>query len=134
MNYKLSARSRARLLGVHPDLVKVVERAITITTVDFSVVEGLRNLATQRRYFQMGKSKTMNSRHLPHGPDQVGHAVDLAPWVGGTIDWETPAGWTGVSQAMKQASRDLGIPIEWGGDWRTFVDKPHYQLPWERYP
>ena len=128
MMFRLSARSLGRLIGVHPDLSRVVHRAIELTPTDFSVVEGVRTLAKQREYFTRGKSMTMRSRHL------TGHAVDLAPWVNGTIDWETPAGWTGVSQAMKQASRDLGIPIEWGGDWRTFVDQPHYQLPWERYP
>lgn len=132
MSFKLSARSRVRLLGVHPDLVKVVEKAITITTTDFSVVEGLRNITTQRRYFELGKSRTMNSRHLPHGPDQVGHAVDLAPWVNGTISWEDDH-FLPVAAAMKEASRQLSIPIEWGFDlWKW--DMPHFQLPRSKYP
>ena len=133
MSFKLSARSRARLIGVHPDLVQVVERAIVITETDFSVVEGLRNIATQRRYFELGKSMTMRSRHLPHGPDQVGHAVDLAPWVDGTISWE-PEHFRPVAVAMKAAAHALSIPVEWGGDWKKFVDMPHFQLSWERYP
>ena len=28
----------------------------------------------------------------------------------------------------------VGVPIEWGGDWRTFKDGPHFQLPWGKYP
>lgn len=133
MTYKLSARSRARLIGVHPDLVQVVERAITVTTTDFSVVEGLRNIQTQRRYFQLGKSKTMNSRHLPHGPDQLGHAVDLAPWIDGTISWDEDH-FAPVADAMKKSAYALGIDVEWGGDWARFVDMPHFQLSWGRYP
>lgn len=128
MAFKLSTRSLGRLVGVHPDLVKVVHRAIEITQTDFSVVEGVRTLATQRRYFQLGKSKTMRSRHL------TGHAVDLAPWVNGTIDWDDPAGWGSVAIAMKAAAGHLHIPLEWGGDWHSFVDKPHFQLPWKEYP
>lgn len=128
MTYRLSSRSLGRLIGVHPHLASVVHRAIEITAVDFSVVEGLRTLAKQREYFLKGKSTTMRSRHL------TGHAVDLAPWVNGTIDWETPAGYEGVARAMKGAALELGIPLEWGGDWRTFVDKPHWQLPWGAYP
>ena len=46
---KLGAVSRRNLIGVHPDLVRVVERAITITTVDFRVAEGLRTIERQRR-------------------------------------------------------------------------------------
>jgi peptidoglycan LD-endopeptidase CwlK len=130
--FKLSARSRGRLLGVHPHLVKVVERAITVTTVDFSVVEGLRNIATQRRYFLLGKSKTMNSRHLPHGPDQVGHAVDLCGWVNGTVSWE-PEHYAPIADAMKSSAYALGIDVEWGGDWR-WIDMPHFQLSWGAYP
>lgn len=128
MPYRLSSRSLARLIGVHPDLTRVVHRAIEITEVDFSVVEGVRTLAKQREYFLKGKSQTMRSRHL------TGHAVDLAPWLNGTIDWETPAGWTGIAVAMKRAAHQVGVPIDWGGDWRTFVDRPHWQLPWGAYP
>ena len=125
--FVLSARSSARLIGVHPDLVEVVEAAIKITTVDFSVVEGVRTLAKQKEYFQKGKSKTMNSRHL------TGHAVDLAPWVNGTIDWEDNNAFRAVAKSMKTAADAAGVPIQWGYDlWQW--DEPHYQLPWGMYP
>lgn len=131
MSFNLSARSRARLLGVHPDLVRVVKRAITVTVVDFSVVEGVRTLAKQLEYFNKGKSKTMHSRHL------TGHAVDLAPWmmVNGvlTIDWESAAGWEALADAMKSSAYDLNVPLEWGGDWK-WRDAPHFQLPWSSHP
>lgn len=133
MAYALSARSRAKLEPVHPHLRRVVELAITTTVVDFSVVEGIRTLAKQREYFLKGKSQTMRSRHLP-GTGGFSHAVDLAPWLNGTIDWVSPFGWEAIAQAMKAAAHALNIPIEWGGDWRTFVDRPHWQLPWETYP
>lgn len=127
MSFRLSARSRARLIGVHPDLVEVVEAAIQITKVDFSVVEGLRTYAKQLEYFTKGKSRTMRSRHL------TGHAVDLAPWIGGTIDWENEAGFRAVADAMKLAASAASVPLEWGYDlWRW--DAPHFQLPWSSYP
>ena len=44
--YQLGPRSQMRLKGVHPDLVKVVQQAIQITTVDFTVLEGLRGRVT----------------------------------------------------------------------------------------
>lgn len=37
MSFRLSSRSRARLVGVHPALITVVEAAITRTLVDFII-------------------------------------------------------------------------------------------------
>lgn len=127
MPYSLSSVSRKNLTGVHPDLVKVVERAIELTAVDFRVIEGLRTLARQKQLVAKGASQTLRSRHL------TGHAVDLAAIVGGTVRWDWPL-YDRIAVAMKQAAEDVGVPIEWGGDWARFKDGPHYQLPWSSYP
>lgn len=124
MSYKLSLRSRQRLSGVHPDLVAVVKRAIEITEQDFAVTEGIRNIDRQRQLVAKGKSKTMNSRHL------TGHAVDLVPWPV-SWDWEH---FYPIADAMKTAAKELKVDLEWGGDWKTFKDGPHFQLSWKKYP
>ena len=126
-NYRLGRTSAARLRGVHPDLQKIVRRAIQITEQDFTVFEGLRDIRTQRKYVQRGVSKTMNSRHL------TGHAVDLVPYIKGKLKWDWP-GCHKIAKAVKQAAKELRIPIQWGGDWRTFKDGPHFQLPRRQYP
>lgn len=125
MGYVLGIRSRQGLSGVHPDLVAVVERAIEITEVDFTVLEGLRSRDRQKQLVAKGASKTMNSRHL------TGHAVDLAPW---PIDWDDLSRFKLVADAMKQASEELDVPVIWGGDWRTFYDGPHFELDRKAYP
>ena len=125
--FKLGARSILRLKGVHPDLVKVVERAIQLTPVDFTVIEGLRTLERQRKMFDAGASQTLNSRHL------TGHAVDLAAWVDNQVDWSWPLYYK-IAAAMKSAAKELNVPLEWGGDWKSFKDGPHFQLPWKDYP
>lgn len=124
MTYVLGNKSRRRLYGVHPDLVLVVKRAIQITTQDFTVLEGLRTAERQQQLYSTGKSKTMNSRHL------TGHAVDLAPWPI-TWDWDY---FYPIADAMKAAAEAVGVPIEWGGDWKSFPDGPHFQLPRKEYP
>ena len=43
MSFKLGKRSLSNLKGVHPDLVKVVKRAIELTEVDFTVIERTQN-------------------------------------------------------------------------------------------
>lgn len=127
MTYVLGRRSRARLRGVHPDLSRVLERAIAITPVDFAVVEGLRTPARQQALVAAGASQTMRSRHL------TGHAADIAPYVDGAIRWDWPL-FHQIAPAVKQAAAELRVPIEWGGDWRAFSDGPHWQLPWPEYP
>lgn len=125
MGYTLGNKSIKLLTGVHPDLVKVVKRAIEITEQDFTITEGLRSISRQKYLVSIGRSKTLNSRHL------TGHAVDLAPW---PIDWEDHSKFIIISEAMKKAAKELDIPIEWGGDWKGGWDKPHYQLPHKEYP
>ena len=133
--YVLGNKSLEKLEGVHPDLVKVVKRAIQITKQDFSVLEGLRTLERQKILVSKGKSKTLNSRHL------TGHAVDLGPYPWGSdldedgihngADWDN---YYPIEDAMKQSAKELGISIEWGGDWESFKDGPHFQLSWNKYP
>lgn len=127
VKYKLGKVSLSRLQGVHPDLVKVVHRAIELTEIDFTVTEGLRDVERQKKLLAAGASKTMRSRHL------TGHAVDLAALVDGRIRWDWPL-YDKLAKAMKSAAAELGIPIEWGGDWKSFRDGPHFQLPWKQYP
>jgi len=124
MTYRLGQRSMQNLSGVHPDLVAVVKRAIEITEQDFSVIEGVRNIDRQRQLVAKGASKTMNSRHL------TGHAVDLAPYPL-SWDWEY---FYPIADAMKQAAEELDVDLEWGGDWESFADGPHFQLSWGAYP
>lgn len=125
--FSLSQRSRQKLVGVHPDLIRVVERAITITPVDFVVTEGLRSVARQKQLVAAGASQTMRSRHI------TGHAVDLAALVGKQVRWDWPL-YAQLATAMKQAAKDVGVPIEWGGDWKSLKDGPHFQLPTTSYP
>jgi peptidoglycan L-alanyl-D-glutamate endopeptidase CwlK len=127
MTFSLSQKSKDRLSGVHPDLVKVVNRAIQITTCDFAVLEGVRSLARQEQLVKAGASQTMKSRHL------TGHAVDLGAYVNGSVRWDWPL-YNQLADAMKKAAAELKVPIEWGGDWTTLKDGPHFQLPWKDYP
>lgn len=127
MAFYLSKRSKNNLLGVHPDLVAVVHRAIQVTKIDFLVTEGVRTLARQRKLKEAGASRTMRSRHI------TGHAVDVAAMVGREVRWDWPL-YPVIAQAFKQAARELNVPIVWGGDWRSFRDGPHFELCRQVYP
>jgi peptidoglycan L-alanyl-D-glutamate endopeptidase CwlK len=123
----LGARSLSRLQGVHPDLVRVIKRAAVISDMDFTVLEGLRTPERQQELMKKGATKTLNSRHL------TGHAVDIAPMIGGTVRWDWPLYYK-LAEIVKVAAEEEKVPVTWGGDWRTFKDGPHWELPWKQYP
>ena len=122
MSFILSQKSMRRLEGVNPALVQVVKRAIQITPIDFIVVEGLRTKERQTYLVEKGASKTMNSRHL------TGDAVDLAPIVDNKVSWDWKHFYP-LAEAVKEAAKQVKVEVEWGGDWTSFKDGPHWQLP-----
>lgn len=127
VKFRLSKRSLNALDGVHPDLVRVIKRAIETTPIDFVVIEGLRTLERQHQLVAAGASRTTKSRHL------TGHAVDLAALVGNEIRWDWPL-YDRLAKAVKRAADDEGVGIVWGGDWPTFRDGCHFELDRRIYP
>lgn len=134
--FRFSNRSLENLKGVHPQLVAVVEMALQISYVDFSVICGLRTPEQQAELVKDGKSWTFNSRHL------TGHAVDLAPWIDDDIPWSEKSHFDYLGMTMMRAAHIKGEVIEWGGyfgsyhdgAWNSKYDGPHFQLPWQMFP
>jgi len=127
MTFRFGLRSKTNLIGVHPDLQAVAELALYLTPVDFTVTEGLRTAARQRELFENRKSMTLRSRHL------TGHAIDVVALRDGKVTWDWQA-YEQIAVAFKQAAKELNVDIEWGGDWETFKDGPHFQLSHTSYP
>ena len=122
----------SKLAGVHPDLVRVVRGAAELAPLPFIVIEGPRTIERQRQLVAKGASTTMRSRHIP-APNGFAHAVDFAPAPDGVASWDWDL-YFPLAKAVKTAATAAGVPVEWGGDWRTFKDGPHWQLPWASYP
>lgn len=127
MSFRLSTRSRARLKGVNPALVAVVEAAIARSPVDFMITEGLRSAERQAALVKAGASRTLKSRHL------TGHAVDVAALVDGQVRWDWPL-YGRIAAAFKAAALELKAPIVWGGDWNSLRDGPHFELDRKIFP
>lgn len=148
--FRLGEKSLANLSGVHDDLADVVRLAITFTSQDFSIFEGLRTPERQEALFKAGASKldgvTKISRH------QTGHAIDLVPYVAGKLRWEWPLFFP-IADAVRRAAHQLRIPIRWGGTWTEITDArydgmtadqiynsnpswdgAHFELPTRAYP
>lgn len=151
--FQLGNNSLKELEGVHPKLVGVVKRAIELSSVDFSVHDGLRTLEEQKRLIASGASKTLKSKHMKQA-DGYGHAVDLVPYVNGKMRWEWDLIWP-IALAVDAAATELNVHLIWGAVWdqsmmyyggsiealkaevekykrrhpgADFLDGPHYQL------
>lgn len=125
--YQFGTRSKERLKGVHPDLVRVMEEAIKGSPYDFSITEGLRTTERQKELYDAKKSLTLQSRHL------TGHAVDIAVFIDGKVTWEFEA-YRKVAEHIKSVAVTLKVPLIWGGEWRTLKDGPHFELNKKDYP
>lgn len=117
-----SARSRYQLGTCHSDLRRLFGEVIK--RYDCVILCGHRNKADQDKAFAGGKSKLTfpHSRHNST-PSQ---AVDVAPW---PIAWSNHARFEDLALVVKATAHDLGIEIIWGGDWSSFRDMPHWELP-----
>lgn len=134
MGFKLGKTSLSRLQGVDETLVNVVKRAIEISEVDFTVMEGVRTLERQRELYAQGRTApgkivtwTMKSRHIE------GKAVDLVPY---PLDWNDLEKFNKIKDAMFQAARELDVNLRWGADWdgdghyreKGEYDSPHFEI------
>lgn len=123
MTYTPGQRSLDRLKGVHPDLVRVVKRAIELTKVDFTVGEGVRSAERQASLYAQGRTRpgpkvtwVKVSNHQVK-PDGLGHAVDLWALVNGEINWGDVPSYDAIADAMMQAAKEIGVHIRTGSDW-----------------
>ena len=111
MAFKLSKRSLARLEGVDDRLVRVVQTAITLSSVDFGVIQGLRTIEEQRQLVAKGASQTMKSKHLE------GLAVDVMAYIGSRGSWEMSL-YDNIADAFKLAAIEEDVAIRWGAAWQ----------------
>ncbi|RGY61952.1 M15 family peptidase [Fusobacterium ulcerans] len=119
--YKFSKRSLDNLKGVDERLVKLMEEVLSISPYDFGITEGLRTIEKQKEYVRTGKSQTMNSYHLK------GKAVDIVVYKDGEVTWDLKY-YKEIANIVKETATEKGLKITWGGDWKTLVDGPHFQL------
>jgi peptidoglycan L-alanyl-D-glutamate endopeptidase CwlK len=126
MSFKFSQRSLDNLLECEDDLMNVACLALKYSPYDFGITCGLRTIEEQKELVKNGKSQAMKSRHLPNDKG-LSEALDIVVYVNGGAVWGIRY-YRKVAQAFFRAAIELGVQIEWGGLWETFVDGPHFQL------
>ncbi|CAL7900069.1 M15 family metallopeptidase [Fusobacterium necrophorum] len=142
--YYFSRKSLEKLKGVHPSLVEFAKELILVSPYDFRIIEGVRTLETQKKYYTWGRTVFTNDwgqkvtkpvtgcdgiKHLSQHQiqsDGYSHAFDIA-FIGKiqaeVYDLEK-------FEALSKVARPLmkKYSVQWGGDWQKYQDRPHWQL------
>jgi len=135
---KFSKRSLDNLLGVHPDLCKIMHEAIKETPIDFTITEGLRTVQRQQELYAQGRTKPgtivtqvdglkKKSNHQVKD-DGYGYAVDLYPYLSGSVQVNAVKELKIIAAHIIATAMRLGIKMDWGGSWTSFKDYPHFEL------
>jgi peptidoglycan L-alanyl-D-glutamate endopeptidase CwlK len=124
---KFSKTSAAKLATCHPDLQKIFNDIIK--TRDCVIICGARTLEEQQKAFAGGFSKLdgikKKSKHQVSKEQTLSLAVDVLPY---PIDWNDKKGHEDFARAVKATAGHYGIKIKWGGDFKSFSDRPHFEL------
>lgn len=135
---KFSKRSLTSLVGVHPDLVRLMLASIEDTPIDFTITEGVRTAEKQRQYYNQGRTtkgiivtnldgiKKKSNHQIK--TDGYGHAVDLYAYHSGSVQVNDNKSLKVISDHIKKKAKELNISITWGGDWTKPYDPPHFEL------
>lgn len=109
-----------------PTLRLLLMEAIKDSPIDFTIIETVRTLEKQKEYYNKGTTKTLKSRHIPNvNKSGFAEAVDISPY---PINWADLSRFRKLSEHILKKAEQLNIPITWGGNWKSLVDMPHYEL------
>lgn len=126
--YKLSKRSYERLNGVNAILIAILTEAIKDSPYDFGIPStgGLRTAELQNQLYKDGKSQLDGYKKKSY--HQTGKAFDIFAYVDGKASWDRGQLTAIARHIQKVAKEEFDVDLEWGGDWKGFVDMPHFQI------
>ncbi|WP_062055678.1 M15 family metallopeptidase [Aquimarina longa] len=119
--------SNRRIDTLHPDIraktKEFIIRAEKELGIKLRVTSALRTWQEQNRLYKKGRSvsgKIVTNAKAGESYHNYGLAFDVVEIKNGKALWNNP-NW----QKIGNLGKSLGF--EWGGDWKRFKDKPHFQ-------
>lgn len=118
----------ARIKTLHPlvraKFIQFIIRAEKELKKQLRVTSGLRTIKEQNNLYAQGRSrpgKIVTNAKGGKSYHNFGLAVDIVEIKNGKALWTNPD-WGKISELGKS------LGLEWGGDWTSIKDKPHFQL------
>lgn len=132
--YKFSKNSLKKLEGLHPNLKEFFQELLKISKYDFSITQGIRTAEEQNKLYRQGRTEPgaivtncdgyKNKSNHQIKNDGYGHAGDIAILVNNKITWEEKY-YCEVANSARELMKKYNV--EWGGDWKSFKDLPHFE-------
>lgn len=137
MAFRFGTKSLERLNTVHPDLQRVMRRALELSEIDFSITQGKRTLKEQQDLYAKGRNQkeldAAGLHHIAPAPGPVvtwslksnhltGKAVDVGAYPHGALSWNEKF-YGVIAKAVRKASQELKIPVVWGAVWDKRIDQ-----------
>lgn len=126
----MNTASENRIKKLHPELasrVRALIEQLGANGIQVEIVQGLRTFAEQDALFAQGRTKkglVVTNARGGQSNHNYGLAADLCPFNDGKPNWNAPGS---IWVAIGAEAEKLGL--QWGGNWKKFIDKPHVQLP-----
>lgn len=132
---KFSNAGKAIIEKLHPDLQLILNTAI----LDYDITmlpSTIRTIVEQKKFFDEGKTQTMNSYHLPRIFPELGNkefvcAFDCTPY---PINFDNinehfyMAGLIMATAVRLFKEGRISHQLRWGGRWVTLKDYVHFEL------
>lgn len=121
--YKFSKRSKDNLATADEKLQLLFNEVIK--EFDCTVIEGHRSLKRQKELFDKGASQIDGISKKGKHNYFPSRAVDVVPY---PLDWNDIESFKKLGEVVKRKAKELNIKVEWGGEWVSFKDYPHWQI------
>jgi len=128
----LDSRTETNIATLTPkaqEQARVFMGVVLSAGISAKIIDGNRTYAEQNALFRKGRdsngnvvdpSKVVTNARGGQSNHNFGIAWDIGVFSGNTYLGNSP-----LYDTIGKIGRDLGL--EWGGDWHSFTDKPHYQ-------
>ncbi len=112
--FRFSKKSLAQLDTVDPRLKALAIQVLSVSPIDFTIVQGRRTVAQSAQNIKNGTSFLSDPSKSKH---VTGEAIDFAPYVNGKLDWDDREKFWTIAKLFKQEAEKMGIKVRLGADW-----------------
>jgi len=133
---KVSQRNEKAIARLHPQVGGLIRKFIndvyTKHQVQLVIVQDYRTYTQQNALYAKGRTASGSVVTNAKG-GQSNHnfalAVDVFPlWEDGQLHMDAKSDARNIEILKKIAPVGKSLGLEWGGDWKSIVDNPHFQL------
>lgn len=146
-NYKLGKGSLSKLATTEPVVQELVKYTLQhvinkrkLHCPDFSITYGKRTQREQFDLYMIGRKRIADNEYkvvgttvtncdgiIRRSAHQSGLAIDFCAWVDGKANFDA-GNLALIATAFLEAAQELGIQIEWGGNYNSISDGCHIEV------